>query len=418
MRVLLVNTTEQKGGAAIAANRLMVALNGHGVKAKMLVSRKQTANLSVVETGSNWRYRLNFLKERMRIFIANKFSKANLFAVDIASDGMDITKLPEFKEADVIHLHWINQGFLSLKDIARIIKSGKPVVWTLHDMWEFTGICHYADSCRQFMTECHYCPLLKSPGERDLSYEIFVRKLKLFEKANVQFVAVSNWLADCARQSSLLRNQNIQVIPNVLPVARYVRKEKIASREYFGLPLDKKIILFGAVKVDDKRKGLAYLNQALCLLINKKHYDKDQLLLVLFGDIKQPEILEGIPIPYTHLGFLKDDDELSALYSASDVAAIPSLYETFGQTVIEAQACGCVPVTFTGSGQMDIITHRQDGYLAEYLSVSDFSQGIKWALEQDIDPAALRANVIRKYNESVIASKYIDLYNQICKEEE
>ena len=379
MRILLVNTTEHNGGAAIAANRLMSALNDNGVKAKMLVSKKESQNLSVVGLNSLCRYRYHFLKERFEIFLANRFDKTNLFAVDTASAGTDITKTKEFKEADVIHLHWINQGFLSLKDIRKIIDT---------------------------------------PGARDLSNLVFRKKNKLFTKKNVHFVAVSSWLANCAKESHLLRTQSIQVIPNVLPVSRYKIKDKVSSRQYFSLPEDKHVIVFGAVKIDEQRKGLKYLNQALQRLIDQEIYKKDDFHLALFGGIKQADVLDEIPVPYTYLGFLKNDEELSSLYSAADVAAIPSLYETFGQTVVEAQACGCVPVTFTGSGQMDIITHLQNGYLAEYLSVEDFAKGIQWALSRQTERIALRESAVKRYSERTIALRYIDLYNQICKGEE
>ena len=415
MRILLVNTTEKNGGAAIAANRLMSALNDNGVKAKMLVSKKESNNLLVVGLKSIWRYRFHFLKERLEIFLANHFDKTNLFAVDTASAGTDITKMKEFKEADVIHLHWINQGFLSLKNLRKIIESGKPIVWTLHDMWAFTGICHYTNNCERYKTECYQCPVLNSSCERDLSNQVFRKKNKLFAKNNIQFVTVSSWLANCAKESQLLHNQSIQVIPNVLPVSRYKMKDKASSRQYFSMAEGKNIIVFGAVKIEEQRKGLNYLNQALQWLIEKEIYKRDDFHLVLFGGIKKTDVLEKILVPYTYLGFLKNDDELSTLYSAADVTAIPSLYETFGQTVVEAQACGCVPVTFTGSGQMDIITHLQNGYLAEYLSVEDFAKGIQWALSQQIDRMSMRESVVKRFSERTIALKYIDLYNQICK---
>jgi glycosyltransferase involved in cell wall biosynthesis len=184
------------------------------------------------------------------------------------------------------------------------------------------------------------------------------------------------------------------------------------------LPEDKHVIVFGAVKIDEQRKGLKYLNQALQRLIDQEIYKKDDFHLALFGGIKQADVLDEIPVPYTYLGFLKNDEELSSLYSAADVAAIPSLYETFGQTVVEAQACGCVPVTFTGSGQMDIITHLQNGYLAEYLSVEDFAKGIQWALSRQTERIALRESAVKRYSERTIALRYIDLYNQTCKGEE
>ena len=135
MRVLLINTSERIGGAAIAASRLMESLKNHGIKAKLLVRDKQTDQISVVSLDHNWRMVWKFVWERIVIWSANRFNKKNIFAVDIANTGTDITSLPEFQQADVIHLHWINQGMLSLKNIEKILASGKPVVWTMHDMW-------------------------------------------------------------------------------------------------------------------------------------------------------------------------------------------------------------------------------------------------------------------------------------------
>lgn len=173
MRVLIINTAERIGGAAIAANRLMEALKNNGIKAKMLVRNKQTDQVTVVSLKKSWRRIWQFTWERIVIWAANGFKRHNLFAVDIANTGTDITSLPEFRQADVIHLHWINQGMLSLKDIQRILASGKPVVWTMHDMWPFTGICHYSGECEKYTAQCHDCPLLLKPHHHDLSEKTF-----------------------------------------------------------------------------------------------------------------------------------------------------------------------------------------------------------------------------------------------------
>ena len=160
MKVLIVNTSELTGGAAVAANRLMKALKNNGVQAKMLVRDKQTDDISVVGIGKGWRSRLAFLWERWCIFTRLHFSKTHLFELDIANAGIDITRLPEFQEADVIHLHWINQGFLSLSGIQKMIDSGKPIVWTMHDIWPATAICHLTLGCRAYTHGCHHCKYL------------------------------------------------------------------------------------------------------------------------------------------------------------------------------------------------------------------------------------------------------------------
>ena len=150
MRVLIINTSERIGGAAIAANRLMEALKNNGIKAKMLVRDKQTNQVTVVALRKSWLHIWKFVWERFIIWKANRFNKHNLFAVDIANTGTDITTLPEFRQADVVHLHWINQGMLSLKNIQRIIDSQKPIVWYIYVMWHVFLICYNADTWSYF----------------------------------------------------------------------------------------------------------------------------------------------------------------------------------------------------------------------------------------------------------------------------
>ena len=194
MRVLIVNTSERTGGAAIAANRLMEALKNNGIKAKMLVRDKASDQITVAAIPQTVSLKINFIMERLAIWQANHFKKHNLFQLDIANTGTDITALPEFKEADIIHLHWINQGYLSLKNIRRIIDSGKPVVWTMHDMWPFTGICHYSGTCENYRSFCHNCPMLINGGSKnDLSTKIFRQKQNMLKGAHITFIACSQW---------------------------------------------------------------------------------------------------------------------------------------------------------------------------------------------------------------------------------
>ena len=215
MRVLIVNTSERTGGAAVAANRLMEALNNNGVKAKMLVRDKETTNLSVCALPQTWQLRWHFLWERLCIWLHLRLKRGHLFEIDIANCGTDITSLPEFKEADIIHLHWINQGMLSLDGIRSILQSGKPVVWTMHDIWPATAICHLTMGCRHFETQCQNCRLLPGGGSaNDLSTHIWKRKQQMLEGRRVSIVTCSQWLGSEAAKSALLNKQDITVIPN------------------------------------------------------------------------------------------------------------------------------------------------------------------------------------------------------------
>ena len=227
MRVLIINTSERTGGAAVAAHRLMDALNNNGVKAKMLVRDKETDQLTVSAFPQSWRQQWNFLWERFVVWTRLHFKREHLFEIDIANCGTDITKLPEFQEADIIHLHWINQGMLSLNNIRKILESGKPVVWTMHDIWPATAICHYCRGCEQYQVECTKCPLL--PGG-SMAKRIWNQKQRMLAGQCITFVCCSEWLAGEAKKSALLAGQRIVSIPNAIDSRVFCPQDKQQAR--------------------------------------------------------------------------------------------------------------------------------------------------------------------------------------------
>lgn len=419
MRVLIVNTSERLGGAAIAAGRLMEALNNNGIKAKMLVKEKQTDRLSIVGLKKNWWGVCQFIWERIVIWKENGFRKHNLFAVDIANTGTDITGIPEFQGADIIHLHWTNQGMLSLNDIKKILQSGKPVVWTMHDMWPCTGICHHARECDNYHQECHHCPYIyKGGGKKDLSNQVFRKKKELYRLAPITFVACSQWLKDRASQSALLNGHTIVNIPNPINSNLFKPQSMTEARNRMGLPTDKKLILFGSVKVTDKRKGIDYFIEC-CKLLAEKHPElKEELGVVVYG--KNSECLKPlIPFQVYALDYINNDKDLVNIYNAVDLFVTPSLEENLPTTIMEAMSCGVPCVGFNVGGIPEMIDHLHNGYVAEYKSAEDLANGIIWTLSES-EYRTLSGEACRKaisnYSESIVAKKYIDIYNKITGE--
>ena len=416
MRVLIVNTSERIGGAAIAAGRLMDALKNNGIKAKMLVREKQTDRLSVTDLKMNaWRV-WQFIWERILIWKENRFRKHNLFAVDIANTGTDITAIPEFQEADIIHLHWINQGMLSLNDIRKILQSGKPVVWTMHDMWPCTGICHHARECDKYHQECHHCPYIyKGGSKKDLSNQVFKKKKELYQLAPITFITCSQWLKGRAGQSALLNGHTIVDIPNPINTGLFKPQNTVAARNRMGLPTDKKLILFGSVKVTDKRKGIDYFIES-CKLLAEKHPElKEELGVVVYG--KNSEQLKPlIPFQVFPLDFISSDKDLVNVYNAVDLYVTPSLEENLPTTIMEAMACGVPCVGFNVGGIPEMIDHLHNGYVAEYKSAEDLANGVIWTLNESeyrtLSEEACR-KAVSNYSESTVAKKYIDVYNKI-----
>lgn len=419
MRVILVNTSERTGGAGIACSRLMEALKSNGIKAKMLVRDKQTDKITVVSLRQNWLLVWKFVWERICIWRANRFKKNNLFAVDIANTGTDITALPEFQQADVVHLHWINQGMLSLKNLDKIFASGKPVVWTMHDMWPCTGICHHAAGCVRYKDNCHDCPQLYGGGSRnDLSHRVFQRKRVLYEGRRITFVACSEWLKKQAEQSLLLDGQTVLSIPNAINTNLFRPHDKQEARERAKLPQGRKLLLFGSFKTTDPKKGVFYLIESCKLLAAKYPELKEQLGVVVFGN-RSHQLENLLPFKAYVLDFVKDEHRLVDIYNAVDLYVTPSLQENLPNTVMEAMACGIPCVGFNVGGIPEMIDHLHNGYVAEYQSAEDLANGIRWVLAESgyagLSEEACR-KVVTHYSEQVVAKKFINLYNKLTGE--
>ena len=413
MRVLIINTSERIGGAAIAASRLMESLKNNGIKAKMLVRDKQTDQISVVRLKSNWLQVWKFMWERIVIWSANRFRRYHLFDVDIANTGTDITSLPEFRQADVIHLHWVNQGMLSLKDIRRILTSGKPVVWTMHDLWPATGICHYARGCNRYASACGNCPLLPNKGSKnDLSAKIFRRKKELYHRGAISFVTCSRWLERQAKGSGLFVGQRITNIPNPIDTHVFCPQDQAEARLRAGLPADKHIILFVSQRVTDERKGMRYFIDAIDRLVARYPEMKENTAIAILGGHSE-EV--NLTLPSYSLGYVSDEKQIVAIYNSADAFVLPSLEDNLPNTIMESMACGVPSIGFRVGGIPEMIDHQQNGYVANYRDTEDLASGIHWVLEE-ADRAALKQACLQKaaqnYSQHAVALKYIEVYNE------
>jgi len=414
MRILIVNTSEKVGGAAIAANRLMEALKKHGVSVRMLVRDRQTSSMSVVQVETGLMQAVRFAWERFVIFVSNRFHRHNLFAVDIANTGYDITKMKDFEQADVIHLHWVNQGFLSLNDLDRILHSGKKIVVTLHDMWYFTGICHYSGDCGKYQDKCNGCPMIYHSGDgKDLSYKVFSRKQRMYEDADITFVGCSKWIAGLAKSSALAKNQRVVSIPNAINTDVFKPMDKTEARKKCKLPVDKKLLLFGSQRITDERKGFKYLAEA-CEIIKKKYPDvAEKMGLVVVGG-KSETIQSEVVIPVYSVDYVSNEKDMVAIYNASDIYVTPSLQDNLPNTIVESMACGIPCVGFNIGGIPEMIDHKQNGYVAEYQNADDFANGILWTLDDSRHKqlsVSAYDKAISTYSESSVAEQYCKIYN-------
>lgn len=417
MRVLIVNTSERTGGAAVAAHRLMDALNNHGVKAKMLVRDCSTQCLTVSALPASWKQRLHFLWERIVIWRHLHFKREHLFEIDIANCGTDITRLPEFKEADVIHLHWINQGMLSLKVIRKILESGKPVVWTMHDIWPATAICHLTLGCKQFMSRCTMCPYLPGGNKKTtrLAIKVWQRKMTMLTHGNIVFVACSHWLEGEASKSALLKGQKVISIPNAIDTRTFSPGNASEARQALGLPQEKLLILFVCQRVTNVNKGMHYLAEACRKLAHQHPELSERLGLVLLGG-HADEVSAEMPFATYPMGYVSDEAQIVSIYQASDVFVLPSLSENLPNTIMEAMACGLPCIGFRVGGIPEEIDHKKNGYVAEYRNSDDLARGIHWTLceanREALSVAAIK-KVHHNFSQSSVALQYSEVYQEL-----
>lgn len=385
MKVVIINKSDSRGGAAVVSYRLMKALRAKGVEASMLVAEKLTDDPDVHRAGTPKELKRTFLRERLRIFLGNGFSRKDLFKADLADTGLPLSEHPMVREADIVLLGWINQGLLSLEEIGRIAAQ-KPVVWVMHDMWCATGICHHAGVCERFKGECGRCPLLHwRKGAHDLSARTWERKGALYQHSNITFVAVSHWLEERCRASSLMRDAHIKVIGNPFPMPDF----KFTAR-YDAERLE---LLMVAARIDDPIKGLDTLTRSLQILREKHPAVHRRIHLTLLGTVKDRASLAGLCVPYDAPGAVSVT-MIEPFYRQADILVSPSSYETLPGTLVEAQVYGAIPVAFDSGGQRDIVVPGLTGVLAyrhadAEQTAEDFAQAI-------VDAAGMLDNTSRR----------------------
>ncbi|PAF51941.1 glycosyltransferase family 4 protein [Helicobacter sp. 13S00477-4] len=339
--------------------------------------------------------------------------KKDIFSIDWVHNNQLIKTINSLKP-DIVHLHWINNGFLNIKDLKKI---KAPLLWSLHDANPYTGGCHVIEpSCKKEKFHCQKCPLLKSNFKFDMSFFTFRQKKKTYAKLDLTINGLSRWIANCARESALLKDKKIVNIPNPINTDLYSPLDKNIARKLLKINHQKKIIAFGAINATTlDRKGYPEFKKALRFLKNKSNIE-----ILIFGasgnENGEIEYIEGIQTYY--LGHLHDDISLQLVYNAADILVMPSLSENLSNTIVESLSCATPVVAFDIGGNSDIIEHKINGYLATPFDPMKLAKGIEWILSLDeLNYQNLCTNGRKKiqdtFEQHLIIQNYIYLYKEI-----
>lgn len=399
----------------------MEALRAKNVEVHMLVQEGAEEEEGIFSSThgvvKSWINLGRFVWERL-VFLRQERSKSIRFLFSLANTGERLTRNRHVMEADVIHLHWINAGFLSLRSLGELLQMGKPVVWTFHDMWPFTGGCHYALDCREYTRECGTCPYLKRPGKRDLSHRLWKKKEKLFRSSEVTVITPSSWLQECVKASSLLRHWEVTTIHNPVDPDLFKPRGREESCAKLGLDPSKKYILFGAATMKNVLKGFNYFLEAIRILAEDPETPGDVEIL-LFGKTRG-DVSRAFPLPARNIAFVQSVHTMVDLYGAAHLFVIPSLQDNLPNTIIESMLCGTPVVGFRTGGIPEMIEHKVNGYLAAGKSSADLASGMKWILSRDSYEdlsAETRRIALERFSWEASVEKHLDLYSKLLNEE-
>ncbi len=349
-----------------------------------------------------------FVKEHRKIQSSIRLNKVEgLEVFTFPMSNYDITQHPLYKQTDLIHLHWVSDGFVDYKIFFN--KNKKPLVWTLHDMNPFTGGCHFSGACTGFVSHCSYCPDLEGTGFEHYAGKLLDYKISGLQNSRINIVSPSRWLMLQSEKSRLFKDYDHTIIPYSINTNIFKYRDKFLAKESLGLDPLKQYFLFSAYNLKNKRKGIDYLLEVLRKLTNLA----DRFELLVLGKNEGIDELEGFNAHFP--GFITNDEILASYYQASDLFIMPSIADNLPNVVIESVACGTPVMAFEIGGIPDIITNNQNGILVSEISAN----ALKAALEKFIlnRPVFNYKNISRdaseKYNYKIIANQYKELYKKL-----
>jgi glycosyltransferase involved in cell wall biosynthesis len=409
MRILQVSTFDGKFGASIAARRLHQALLSGGHDSNFFVREIIFDGARTSKPKGKlrqWGFHLASQLDRVPLLLY-----PNREPVDFSPNWVPSEIVGEVKTfaPDVVHLHWVQSCFVPTHDFRNL----KPLVWTPHDMWAFTGGCHYTSGCDRYMTGCGRCPILKSSLDLDITSVAWKQKRRVFDKirSSLQIICGSNWLAGLVRQSPLLEGVSVHVLPNPINTNIFKPMDKGFARRLLNLPEGIPLLAFGKTQKSDYRKGFDLLNQALIRFGTQSA--NTELGLVTFGKIvgggEKPKNMR-----IWELGILQDELSLCALYNAVDVLAVPSREENLANTIAESLCCGTPCLAFDIGGNSDLVQHKVNGYLAKPESTEDLAEGLEWILQNlgVKQSPSISASSGEKVGFDQLAPRFVEVYRQ------
>lgn len=411
MKIVHLNHGRVTGGAASGALQLHRALLNLGLESDYVVTdpagSEGASRVHSLVRGPGTRLAYFLIRRAERLYCLNpRLRKLPQFSAGRV--GSWVQRLPLVRDADIFHLHWVQRGMLSTRQISRL---RRPTVWTLRDMWAFTGGCHISNGCTRYLGGCGACPMLGSGSTGDRTRRAFATKQELYARSpQLHPVGISPWVTGEAERSGIFGSRPVRMIWNGVDLGPFQPVDRQAARRALGLDPNRRYLSTGSINLRDPYKGFGLLAEAMKAFA-RTAAGRDVALLV-FGKNANP-VLGSVPnmVP---MGTVTDKARLNQIYAASEAFLLPSLMEPFGKTCVEALLSGTPVVCFDTAGPAGMVEHRQSGFKATPFDPQSFAEGIAWALKEGRgrDPAALHQQG-RRFSAATAARAYRELYREL-----
>jgi len=410
--VLHLSTYDANGGAGRAAYALHSAMRAAGVDSTMRVARKAENAQKfdpTVTAGSDLRFRAANRLDRQLWRLQSSPNDTWRSPARFGSlSAADVNR----SNADVVNLHWVTAGLLSIKEIGRI---EKPIIWSIYDMWPFSGTEHYGVDAPDARWRRGYTKTNRPKDERgvDIDLHAWEQKRQLWSPSQV--VAASTWMHDAVQASALMHDWPVSTIAHVIDCDIFQPTEMFAARNSLGLPTEVPLILFLAGGgIHDPRKGWDLLEQALVRITPTF----PTVEVVIVGPIDEAYTNpSGTPIHWR--GNVDSNETLALHYNAANVTIVPSREDNMPLTAMEAQSCGKPVVAFAIGGLTDIVDHNSTGHLAEANNTDDLAQGIINAINDSQHDNTwgqnARARALETWSPATVVNQYLDVYEQALR---
>jgi glycosyltransferase involved in cell wall biosynthesis len=405
MKVLQINTSDNNGGAAIAGYRLHQGLLRQNINSRLLVGSSQSDSDRVAVIPR---------QRQIEKVISSVTWRLGLNNIDTLG-AFNLLKHRFYQEADILNFHNLHGSYFNYLAIPHVTNH-KSAVWTLHDMWSFTGHCIYSHDCDRWKHGCGKCPYPDSyPGvQKDNTSLEWQLKNWVYSRSKLVVITLSKWLTAQA-QKSILKRFPIYHIPNGIDTEAYQPLDRQLCRNILNIPLNSKVLLFGAQSLKDSRKGGDLLFKALQ---NLPESLKAETWLLTMGN-SSDEIANRVGMKTINLGYISSDRFKSVAYSAADLFVFPTRADNLPLVLQESMACGTPMVSFDVGGVPDLVRPNITGYLAKPEDTQDFSHGIVQLLEDDNLRLQMSQNcreiILNEYSLTIQTQSYINLYRQILQ---